>query len=124
MRTDVKRSGSIGTRLASALRSCIPGAFVNPSRQDLVALYRLRYKMALDERKYESALIFLDKILEVDPSDAEARLWKCELYHRHLRDFGRAIEAYNRLIRYPGAADRDIARKARSGLTEIMELLS
>ncbi len=124
MRTVVRRSGSLGSRLATALRSCLPGAFVTPSKQDLVALYRIRYKMALEERKFDSALIFLDKILEVDPADAQAKLWKGELYHRHLRDYGRAVESYNKVIRMAGAGDREVSSRARVGLTEIMEMLS
>lgn len=124
MRVDAKRTGSIGGKLVSALRGVLPGAFVQPSNQDLVALYKLRYRIALEEGKYDSALIFLDKILEVEPANAEARLLKGELYHRHMRDYGRAVDTYSRLLRMASERDREISIRARAGLTELMELLS
>lgn len=124
MRVDAKRTGSIGGKLVSALRGVLPGAFVQPSRQDLVALYKLRYRIALDEGKFDSAIIFLDKILEVEPANVEARLLKGELYHRHIRDYGRAVDTYSRLIRMAGERDREISNRARAGLSELMELLS
>jgi tetratricopeptide (TPR) repeat protein len=124
MRVDAKRTGSIGGKLVSALRGVLPGAFVQPSQQDLVALYKLRYRIALDEGKFDSALIFLDKILEVEPANVEARLLKGELYHRHIRDYGRAVDTYSRLIRMTTERDREISSRARAGLSELMELLS
>lgn len=124
MRVDAKRTGSIGGKLVSALRGVLPGAFVQPSNQDLVALYKLRYRIALDEGKFDSALIFLDKILEVEPANVEARLLKGEVYHRHTRDYGRAVDTYSRLLRIAGERDREISNRARAGLTELMEMLS
>jgi tetratricopeptide (TPR) repeat protein len=124
MRVDAKRTGSIGGKLVSALRGVLPGAFIQPTRQDLVALYKLRYRIALDEGKFDSALIFLDKILEVEPANTEARLLKGELYHRHIRDYGRAVDTYSRLLRMTGERDREISTRARAGLSELMELLS
>jgi tetratricopeptide (TPR) repeat protein len=124
MRVDAKRTGSIGGKLVSALRGVLPDAFIQPSSQELIALYRLRYRIALDEGKFDSALIFLDKILEVEPANAEAKLLKGELYHRHLRDYGRAVETYSRVIRVANERDREISNRARAGLTELMELLS
>lgn len=124
MRVDAKRTGSIGGKLVSALRGVLPGAFIQPSNQDLIALYKLRYRIALDEGKFDSAMIFLDKILEVEPSNVEARLLKGELYHRHIRDYGRAVDTYSRLLRIVSERDREITTRARAGLSELMELLS
>ena len=113
------------TRLLSAIRTYLPGAWFSPTPQELVSLYRLRYKMALDDQKYDSALIFLNKILEVDPLNSEAKLCVAELYHRHLGDLGRAVEQYNKVIRLTAARPEDqVHRRARTSLTEILELLS
>jgi len=122
-----KRSGdSEKNSLLSTLMERLPGAWFSPTQNELVALYRLRCKMAMDEEKFDIALIFLNKILEVDPLDLEAKLQKGELYHRHLGDYSRAIEQYNKVIRL--TTDREGAatlhRKARTSLMEIMELLS
>src|SRR5947207_3347493 len=77
--------------LISTIRSYLPGAWVAPKTNELITLYRLRYRMALEEQKYDSALIFLNKILELDPMNAEAKLCKGEIYHRCLQDYPRAI---------------------------------
>lgn len=112
-------------RLLSAIRTYLPGAWFSPSSGELVSLYRIRYRMALEEGKYDNALIFLNKILEVDPVNAEAKLCLAELYHRHLGDLGRAVEHYNKVIRLTAGMPQDqIHRRARTSLTEILDLLS
>lgn len=119
-----KRGNSISGRLVSVLRRHLPGAFLSPEKEELVALYRLRYRMAMDERKHDSARVFLEKILELDPSDLEARCCHAELHHRHLRDFDRAVEQYTKVIKLAGPRQSDVGNRARGGLTELIELLS
>lgn len=117
------RSSSRG-RLISALLTYLPGAWINPSENELISLYRQRYRMALEERKYDAAMIFLNKILEVDPLNLEAKLRKGELYHYHLRDYSRAVEQYSKIIRFAPQASPAIHDQARTSLAEIMEMLS
>ena len=113
------------SRFISAVMTCLPDAWFSPSSTELVSLYRLRYKMALDERKYDSALIFLNKILEVEPLNLEAKLSKAELYHRHLNDYGSAVENYNKVIRLSSQkSSPQIQIRARESLSELMEMLS
>ena len=113
----------ISTRLISTLRTYLPGAWIDPRNNELIALYRLRYRMAMEEEKYDTAMIFLNKILELDPLNLEAKFCKGEIYHRCLRDYSRAIEQYNKVIRLSGA-DEAISTRARAGMAEIMEMLS
>ena len=81
--------------------------------------------MALEEQKYDAALIFLNKILELDPLNAEAKLCKGEIYHRCLQDYSRAVEQYNKVLRITGEQGNEAIRfRARAGMAEIMELLS
>ncbi|HEX9162805.1 MAG TPA: hypothetical protein VF980_13955 [Thermoanaerobaculia bacterium] len=121
----VKRSGPTSkNRLVNTLLTYLPGAWIDPRRGELIALYRLRYKMAMEEAKYDTALIFLNKIIELDPANVEAKLCKGEVYHRCLKDYTSAIEQYNKVIRI---ADRDhepIRNRARQAMAEIMEMLS
>lgn len=112
-------------RLLSALLTYMPGAWISPSQNELVAVYRQRYRMAVEEAKYDTALIFLNKIIEVDPHNIEAKLCKAEIYHRYLKDYGRAVEQYNKVIRLTAdGAEGDLHSRARNSLAEIMELLS
>jgi tetratricopeptide (TPR) repeat protein len=125
-RLPIRRSDSaVKGRLLSTLLTYLPGAWINPRNDELVSLYRLRFKMAMDEQKYDTALIFLNKILEVDPLDVEAKLQKGEVYHRHLGDYPRAIEHYNKVLRLTnGRGEETIERRARANMAEIMEMLS
>ena len=120
-RLEVKRSN----RFVSAIQTYLPGAWIAPKENELIALYRMRYKMALEEQKYDTALIFLNKILELDPVNVEAKLCKGEIYHRHLQDYGKAIEQYNKVIRLTHDRRDDVVHvRARDNMAEIMELLS
>jgi tetratricopeptide (TPR) repeat protein len=122
----VKRSGPPQkNRLINALLTYLPGAWIDPRKAELIALYRLRYKMAMEEAKFDTALIFLNKIIELDPGNVEAKLCKGEVYHRCLRDYTQAIEQYNKVIRLTVKRDQEpIREKARAAMSEIMEMLS
>lgn len=125
-RIEIKRSNPTMTgRLLSTLRTVLPGAWIDPRNNELITLYRLRYRMAMEEEKYDTAMIFLNKILELDPMNLEAKLCKGEIYHRCLGDYDRAIEQYNKVIRLSISAKNDaITTRARAAMSEIMELLS
>ncbi|HKR62360.1 MAG TPA: hypothetical protein VJZ00_01410 [Thermoanaerobaculia bacterium] len=125
-RIEVKRSNpTISGRLLSTLRTMVPGAWIDPRNNELITLYRLRYRMAMEEEKYDTAMIFLNKILELDPMNLEAKLCKGEIYHRCLGDYDRAIEQYNKVIRLSISAQNEaITSRARAAMSEIMELLS
>src|SRR5262245_34084459 len=123
-RLPIKRSGpATPNRLLSALRTYFPGAWIDPKQGELISLYRLRYRMAMEEQKHETAMIFLNKILELDPMNLEAKLCKGEPYHRCLKDYPKAIEQYNKILRM-GREAGPIHERAREAMAEIMELLS
>jgi tetratricopeptide (TPR) repeat protein len=112
-------------RLLSTLLTYLPGAWIDPRNNELIALYRLRYRMAMEEEKYDTAMIFLNKILEIDPMNLDAKLCKGEIYHRCLGDYTKAIELYNKVIRLSATqSDAAIQTKARAAMSEIMEMLS
>jgi len=119
-RIEVKRSN-----LLSAIFRHLPGAWIDPKRDELISLYRLRYRMAMDEQKYDAAMIFLNKIIELEPTNLEAKLCKGEIYHRCLQDYPAAIEQYNKVIRLTSDRQQEqVHVRARAAMAEIMELLS
>src|SRR5437588_9662498 len=119
-RLEIKRSDShSNNRLLSTIRNYLSGAWIAPKNNELIALYRLRYKMALEEQKYDAALIFLNKILELDPRNAEAKLCKGEIYHRCLQDYTKAVEQYNKVLRVTGDNEAFHLR-AQTAMAEIM----
>jgi tetratricopeptide (TPR) repeat protein len=125
-RLEVKRSNPAQrNRLLSTLLTYLPGAWIDPKNNELVSLYRLRYKIAMEEERYDTAMIFLNKILEIDPMNLEAKLSKGDIYHRCLGDYTRAIEQYNRVIRLTSDRQADAHHlRARAAMSEIMEMLS
>ncbi|HEX2061357.1 MAG TPA: hypothetical protein VHK90_11495 [Thermoanaerobaculia bacterium] len=124
-RIEVKRSNpAIKDRLLSTLRTVMPGAWIVPRDNELITLYRLRYRMAMEEEKFDTAMIFLNKILELDPMNLDAKLSKGEIYHRCLGDYPRAIEQYNKVIRLSAGSDEAVHTRARAAMSEIMEMLS
>jgi len=119
-RLQIKRSN-----LLSAIFRHLPGAWIDPQNDELISLYRLRYRMAMDEQKYDTAMIFLNKIIELDPANVEAKLCKGEIYHRCLQNYPAAIEQYNKVIRLTAGRDEEpVLLRARAAMAEIMELLS
>src|SRR5436305_15146497 len=125
-RLESKRSNAPGkNRLLSTVLTYLPGAWIDPKKDELIALYRLRYRIALEESRFDTAMIFLNKILELDPVNVEAKLCKGEIYHRCLQDYPAAIEQYNKVIRLTaGRAEEPVLLRARAGMAEIMEMLS
>lgn len=111
-------------RLLSTLMTYLPGAWIDPRNNELITLYRLRYRMAMEEHKYDSAMIFLNKILELDPMNLEAKLCKGDIYHRCLGDYPNAIDQYNKVIRLSAGDDDTVRTRARAAMSEIMEMLS
>ena len=125
-RIQVKRTSPANrNKLISTLLTYMPGAWIDPNNSELIALYRLRYKMAMEDAKYDTAMIFLNKILELDPMNVDAKLSKGEIYHRCLGDLSQAIEHYNKVIRLTAGAQDDRSHlRARAAMSEIMEMLS
>jgi tetratricopeptide (TPR) repeat protein len=124
--TQMTPTPKMHNRLLSTLRTYLPGAWIDPRNNELIALYRLRYRMAMEEDKHDTAMIFLNKILELDPMNLEAKLCKGEIYYRHLGDYSSAIEQYNKVIRLSitGEKNEAVETRARAAMAEIMEMLS
>ena len=125
-RLEVKRSNTPArNRLLSTVLTYLPGAWIDPKKDELISLYRLRYRIALEEDRFDTAMIFLNKILELDPMNVEAKLCKGEIYHNCLGDFERAIEQYTKVIRLTSDCQTEpVHVKARARMAEIMEMLS
>jgi tetratricopeptide (TPR) repeat protein len=123
-RLQLRSDGTLNRkRFLTSLLTHLPGAWLSPTTDELVSLYQLRYRMAMQEQKYDIALVFLNKILEVQPKNFEARLCKGQILHRHTRDLSEAIDQYNKVLRMAPAGDAT-REKARSSLTELIRMVS
>src|SRR3954447_26642255 len=122
----VKRSNpALKTRLLATIRTYLPGAWIEPKQNELVTPYPLGDKLGMEEQRYDPGMICLNRILELEPMNIEAKLCKGEIYYRCLNDYPKAIEQYNKVLRLTNDRQTEqVHLRARAAMAEIMELLS
>ncbi len=88
---------------------------------DEIALYRYRAAVALQEERYQDALVFLAKVLRLNPYDLDARITVAEVYHLFLSEPTKAVLTYEKVIAAAGYDDSNpycaAAREALRQLT-------
>lgn len=89
-------------RLFKSFRSSLAVGSEEISLDDEIALYRRRADRALGEERYKDALVFLAKILRLNPYDLQARMAVAETYHRHLHEPTKAVLTYEKVIATSG----------------------
>jgi tetratricopeptide (TPR) repeat protein len=88
--------------LAASLRHL---AGVSPSRTSSAGEARLYLQRALKaaaEERFDVALVFCGKALDVEPGNLGARLLAGRLYDHAHKDVDRAVEAYQKVISLAG----------------------
>lgn len=74
------------------------GQYQIPAEEEaLVDLYWKRYEIALFEERFDSALVFLERILELRPRSIETRIARARLFELS-GDTRRALDAWLRLL--------------------------
>ena len=105
------------------LRSLRPGKpTFRPSitLDDEIALYRHRALVALGEERYQDALVFLAKVLRLNPYDLSARMIVAEVYHRHLDEPTKALLTYEKVIAAAGYDESNpYCAASREGIREL-----
>ncbi len=84
--------------LASALKQF---SWLLPSRQDSAEEARLYYRracLAATEERYDVALIFCAKAVDLNPSDLPTRLLIAQIHDYGLHDVNGAVAAYRKVI--------------------------
>lgn len=79
--------------------------FFGPSRSNSESearLYLQRALRAATEERYDVALVFCQKALDVAPGNLAARFLAGQLYDRVLHDVDRAVAAYRKVITLGG----------------------
>jgi hypothetical protein len=88
--------------LASTLRQ-LPFFFpARPASEREARLYFERALKAASEERYDVALVFCGKTLDVEPANLPARLLAAQLYDHVLHDVDRAVNAYRLVIVFGG----------------------
>lgn len=91
--------------------------------EDEVALYRKRADLALREERFSDALVFLAKILRLNPYDLPARMLVAEVYHYELNEPMKAILTYEKIVATAGYDESNsYCVVARDGIRELNAL--
>ena len=96
-----------------------------PSREDSAEeakLYYLRACLAATEERYDVALIFCAKVVELSPNDLPTRLLIAQIHDYGLHDLNGAVAAYRKVIAlaaYEG--DNPYCAAAREALDNLVK---
>lgn len=95
-----------------------------PHRDDAgeeAGLYYRRACLAAAEERYDVALIFCAKALDVDPGHLPTRLLAAQIQHRGVQDLDAAIAGYRKVIALAGyESDNPYCAAARTGLDQLV----
>ena len=92
--------------------------------EEEVALYRHRGEVALQEERYSDALVFLAKILRLNPYDLQARMTVAQTYHYQLKEPTKALLTYEKVIAASGYDESNsYSVAAREGIRELTPIL-
>lgn len=90
------------------------------SLEEEVALYRHRAEVAFREERYQDGLVFLAKVLRLNPYDLSARMAVAQAYHRHLGEPTKALLTYEKVVAAAGYDDSNpFCVAARDGIREL-----
>lgn len=97
----------------------ISGQFDPVSEEEaLLALYRRRVEIALSEQRFDAALVFLDRMLEVRPREISLRLERALLLES-AGQAARALDAYLRLLPRAQQVAPEAALAIRAGIDRL-----
>jgi tetratricopeptide (TPR) repeat protein len=114
--------------LAQALTRLTPFVPQRPDPAGEAHLYYRRACLAASEERYDVALVFCGKALEVEPRHLPTRLLAAQIYDRGQHDGDRAIAAYRKVISLAGYDSEDpycaAAQKALDALVQVRVALA
>lgn len=98
----MSRNFPVFNSLASSLRQLAHFSASRPSSAGEARLYLQRALKAAAEERYDVALVFCGKALDVEPGNLGARLLSGRLYDHARHDIDRAVDAYRKVIALAG----------------------
>ena len=96
-----------------------------PELSSAIPVFRRHAARAMSDERWASALIFLDRILEIEPGNTEAWLTKAHIHLFGRGDEQAAIACYRKVIVLGGYDTSDPhVRKAQSTLERLLKRLA
>jgi tetratricopeptide (TPR) repeat protein len=107
-------------KLLRSFRESVSSARKDFTLEDEIALYRRRADVALREERFSDALVFLAKILRLNPYELTARMQVAEIYHHALGDRERALMSYEKIVATTGYDESNpYCVRAKDGIREL-----
>jgi len=107
--------------LAQTIRQIAPFLPPRENASEETQLYYRRACLAATEERYDVALIFCEKALEVHPDHLPTRLLVAQIHDRGLNHVDEAVTAYRKVIALAGyATDNPYCAAARVGLDALV----
>jgi tetratricopeptide (TPR) repeat protein len=107
-------------KLLRTFRTSLTASRDDFTLEEEVTLYRKRADVALSEERFNDALVFLAKILRLNPYDLSARMTVAETYHRQLLEPTKALLTYEKVIATAGYDESNpFCAAAREGIREL-----
>jgi len=102
------------------------GFMGEPGIDELAQPYFHKVELALREERYETALLLLEKVLELDPKQLDALIKIAQIYHHHLEDYPKALNTYKRILNIIGWEEQSnfYYIEAKEGISEIMKMFN
>jgi len=97
-----------------------------PGIDELAKPYFDKVEFALREERYETALLLLEKVLELDPKQLDALMKIAQIYHHHLDNYPKALNTYKKVLNIIGWEEQSnfYYIEAKKGIVEIMKLFN
>jgi hypothetical protein len=107
--------------LAQTIRQIAPFLPPRENAADEAQLYYRRACLAATEERYDVALIFCGKALEIHHDHLPTRLLVAQIHDRGLKNVDEAVTAYRKVIALSGyATDNPYCAAARMGLDALV----
>ncbi len=98
----MSRNYSAINSLANSLQKLPFFGAARPNSESEANLYLQRALHAATEERFDVALVFCGKALDVAPGNLAARFLAAQLYEHVLHDVDRAVRAYRKVIVFSG----------------------
>jgi tetratricopeptide (TPR) repeat protein len=97
-----------------------------PTTEELARPYFDKAELALREERYETAILLLERVLELDPKQLKALMKIAKIYHHQKEGYQKALNIYKKILNIIGWEEQDSYYyiEAKKGINEIIKMFN